>query len=535
MRASRSIKNSVLIIIGIGLIATIFTLLVLTDYFILGQFKEIEIEEAKEDMDRVVNLINLEVQSLDHLCLELAMSEDTQQFIRNPTNEYIKNHLNDLVFEMSRVNFISFLNSEKEVIFWKDYPHGYTGNLLDSVIKLNPNTEGLFVDGDRIYLVSYKEVPESGYLIMAKLLDVNSIAISENLVNIEILKEYDLDINFQNDLKKDGVFRGSVLVKPLSDEIIAGYVPITTLNEKIVLKIEMDRNIYLGAKIAVLTFVMMFISIGIIATLFAVAHLSRNLKRIEKLTLEVDKITEEENFERRVSIEGDDEISLLAENINRMLERLSRTTKKLAETTNTLKLMNKILRHDILNNLSIISASLDLIETGEKEFLDSSRIATERSVELINEMRQLENSLSEGELKQVDVRETVEKVAKGIDVDVKIEGEGKVLGDEALASVIDNIMKNAVRHGGCSKIDVKIEDMGDTCLISIADDGKGIPDEIKGKVFEESFTYGNTGGTGLGLFIAKKVIERYGGRIWVENNKPKGTIFKIELRKQPRD
>lgn len=63
------------------------------------------------------------------------------------------------------------------------------------------------------------------------------------------------------------------------------------------------------------------------------------------------------------------------------------------------------------------------------------------------------------------------------------------------------------------------------------DNGTGIPDKIKDKVFNEGFFHGQTGNTGIGLHIVRKTIERYGGSISVEDNEPSGTIFKINLKK----
>ena len=99
-----------------------------------------------------------------------------------------------------------------------------------------------------------------------------------------------------------------------------------------------------------------------------------------------------------------------------------------------------------------------------------------------------------------------------------------------LSSVIDNIIRNAIVHGEANKIDITTKGKDDICEIRIADYGIGIPDKIKEKVFNEGFRYGETGGTGLGLYIVKKTVDRYGGSIHVEDNKPNGTVFVIKLK-----
>jgi signal transduction histidine kinase len=76
-----------------------------------------------------------------------------------------------------------------------------------------------------------------------------------------------------------------------------------------------------------------------------------------------------------------------------------------------------------------------------------------------------------------------------------------------------------------------MEKKSDFCTIKISDNGIGIPDAIKDKLFEEGVSYGENKGMGLGLYIVKKTIERYGGEVSFENNVPKGTTFILKLKK----
>jgi signal transduction histidine kinase len=73
-----------------------------------------------------------------------------------------------------------------------------------------------------------------------------------------------------------------------------------------------------------------------------------------------------------------------------------------------------------------------------------------------------------------------------------------------------------------------MESKEDYCELRISDNGSGIPDKIKGRVFDEGFKYGKSGHTGLGLYITKRIVERYGD-ISVEDNHPSGTTFIIRF------
>ena len=206
----------------------------------------------------------------------------------------------------------------------------------------------------------------------------------------------------------------------------------------------------------------------------------------------------------------------------------------LIQLKEVLRMINKILRHDLLNDLTVMGNLIETYRENRDEKLLSKVMNTvERSVELIRRMKELEALVSSGRnLKAFSAKDAVEKVMKESleeEVVISVEGDATVLADEAFSSVIENMIRNSIIHGKADRIEVTIEDKGDFCEIRIADDGKGIPDEIKEEIFEEGFS-GDSKSTGLGLYIARKTIERYGGSIKVEDNHPKGAVFVIMLK-----
>ena len=148
-------------------------------------------------------------------------------------------------------------------------------------------------------------------------------------------------------------------------------------------------------------------------------------------------------------------------------------------------------------------------------------------------MRDLEAAVSYGTpLKPYQLKEVLRQVSQNLPgMKFNVSVNGQVLADEALISVIENIAKNAKMHGETNKIDVVTAKEKNFIHMVLADGGKGIPDNIKNKLFIEGFRYGKTGNSGLGLYIAKKTVERYGGQISVSDNQPKGAKFVITLPK----
>lgn len=213
--------------------------------------------------------------------------------------------------------------------------------------------------------------------------------------------------------------------------------------------------------------------------------------------------------------------------------RYAELYRKVNEFQEVLKLINRMLRHDVLNKLQIISGYIETyMMTKNDSLLEKALKAVDDSSMYIDKIRELEKIVSTetDALKPVNVRDLVEEVIRSYNIQFNIHGWCVAMANEALYSVIDNIISNAIKHGGTEKIDIWLSEVEDECEIRIADYGAGIPSEIKEQVFKESFKFGEQAGTGLGLYIVKKVVDRYGGKVWIEDSKPHGATFVIRLK-----
>jgi len=198
-----------------------------------------------------------------------------------------------------------------------------------------------------------------------------------------------------------------------------------------------------------------------------------------------------------------------------------------------LELINKILRHDLTNHLTSVNSALKLYKhsNNDRSYLDVAEVKIAKSLELIKRMRELESFLkSHKELKVFEIRDIVDSTVKNYPgIDFQVNGFGRVLADEAISSVIDNIIGNSYIHGKANMVKVSIECSNKFCEIRISDNGCSIPDDLKETVFEESVTYGSTAQSGQGLYIVRKTIERYGGYVFLEDSIPQGTVVVFSL------
>jgi two-component system, OmpR family, sensor histidine kinase VicK len=105
---------------------------------------------------------------------------------------------------------------------------------------------------------------------------------------------------------------------------------------------------------------------------------------------------------------------------------------------------------------------------------------------------------------------------------------------ERLREVIINLFDNAVKYSEKGKITIGLTGDDKVVQFRISDQGFGIPAEDVSHLFQKFYRVDNSatrtiGGTGLGLFICRKIVELYNGRIWVESQVDKGSTFYINL------
>ena len=132
--------------------------------------------------------------------------------------------------------------------------------------------------------------------------------------------------------------------------------------------------------------------------------------------------------------------------------------------------------------------------------------------------------------------------ARGIGVDVQSSGDIVVMGDAfRLRQVMDNFVSNAIKYnndGG--SVVVTVSDAGDDARIEIRDTGRGMRPDEQERLFErfyraDSVRQTSIHGTGLGLNIAREIIEEHGGTVTVESEPGVGTAFTVTLPKERRD
>jgi signal transduction histidine kinase len=222
----------------------------------------------------------------------------------------------------------------------------------------------------------------------------------------------------------------------------------------------------------------------------------------------------------------------------KLIETLENSQKRIHDTNKFLRVVNSILIHDLLNDLTNIRFSIELAEVGEDlDTIDVAKRATDKGIDLINRISDLEILIGQDEeLQPRSINEMLTEIVANDNVyhkmKVNLYGDCTPKIDNAMYSVLDNILRNAVLHSGTEKIDIKMNELDSKCVIQIIDYGKGIPDEIKEKIYDTGYSESTFKiSLGIGLSIVKNVIERYGGSVTIQDTTPSGATFVLELRK----
>ncbi|MDN5340280.1 MAG: hypothetical protein PWQ30_1389 [Euryarchaeota archaeon] len=202
-----------------------------------------------------------------------------------------------------------------------------------------------------------------------------------------------------------------------------------------------------------------------------------------------------------------------------------------------------IMTHDINNANAVALGYADLLETTldageEREMVRKLRAGVDRSIEIIQNVTTIRRlHAHETAMKPVDLDAVVRaEIAHHPGARIAYRGEPiEVMADDLLSEVFANLIGNAEKFGEPGvEISVRVEERGDQVEVAIEDTGPGVPDAIKPTLFARFAPGKNSrSGKGLGLYITRTLIERYGGRVWVDDRVPGspecGTAFRFTL------
>jgi PAS domain S-box-containing protein len=240
------------------------------------------------------------------------------------------------------------------------------------------------------------------------------------------------------------------------------------------------------------------------------------------------------------------------EHVRNITER-KQAEEALEEAKAQAELYLDLMGHDINNMHQIALGYLEIAretspDAGQGKYLDKPIEVLQRSARLIRNVRKLQklhDGVFQNEL--VDVAKVLSDVQreygavpdKAVTLNLNGYDHCRVRANELLHDVFVNLVSNAIKHTKdraniVVDLDVVLNDGRRFCRVLVEDDGPGIPDAFKGKIFNRLMKGTDKAkGMGLGLYLVKSLVESYGGRVWVEDrvlcDHTKGARFVVML------
>jgi len=208
--------------------------------------------------------------------------------------------------------------------------------------------------------------------------------------------------------------------------------------------------------------------------------------------------------------------------------------RRLETQRDKLTVLNQVLRHDIRNDLQLITAYGELIEDQcdddeLQEHVETVLENADHAVELTKSAREMADVMlsTDKELQQVslpavleseieDVRDSFPEAAITYEEALPMVS---VQANDMLGSVFRNLLKNAIQHNDkeLPKVTISAVDHDETVVVRVADNGPGVPEVQKEAIFGKGEKGLDSQGTGIGLYLVKTLVESYSGKIWVED------------------
>lgn len=228
-------------------------------------------------------------------------------------------------------------------------------------------------------------------------------------------------------------------------------------------------------------------------------------------------------------------------------EDLMRKTDELARSNAELEQFAYIASHDLQEPLRMVSSYVQILSDRYKgkldhdadDFIHYAHDGAARMQMLINDLLAYSRVGTRGKpFHEVSLEDIFQRAVDNLKLAIKDyaaevthEALPVICGDGGqLAQVLQNLIENAIKfHGGeTPRVHVSAEIKGHECVVSVRDNGIGIAPEYFSKVFlifQRLHTRKEYPGTGIGLAVCKRIVERHGGRIWVESGVGEGSAF----------
>ncbi|HXX18275.1 MAG TPA: HAMP domain-containing sensor histidine kinase [Candidatus Acidoferrum sp.] len=289
--------------------------------------------------------------------------------------------------------------------------------------------------------------------------------------------------------------------------------------------------------------------VAILAGAFSVFLISDTFTRPLASLVGGVRALEHGDFTYPLEARGGDEVAEVTNAFAGMRTSLRKAQQQLVDSERlaTIGRMASSISHDLRHPMTAIMANAEFLSENHldprqrDELYKEIRIAVDQMTDLVDSLLEFSRARSQMRLVYGSVEKTVQRAIHTVRarpefncVHIAISREGR---DEAwfdpkkLERVFHNLLVNACEAVAPSpgNVEIDIREIDDMLEIRVSDDGPGIPDKVRERLFQPFVSYGKENGTGLGLTVVQKIVQDHGGEVFVESSSTGRTVFKIVL------
>ena len=442
--------------------------------------------------------------------------------------ENIKEKVNSIYTELdSRLSMERYLTPD-----WRDDSNTSLEELLIKLSNVFNTDINLYDKNGFLIATSRREVFDRDLISqrsnMTALINLDNLTKSEYIQSEKIgsLKYISAYVPFYND-----------------DNQLLAYLNLPYFRMQSILAREISNLI-----VAIMNFTLLLIVITMSIAVLISSRLTSPLRMLSSglASVELGKKSE------HLSYNGHDEIGDMVKQYNRMVDEIEESAIKLAnsEREYAWREMAKQVAHEIKNPLTPMKLNIQQLYKSWKDsvpgFEKKLEKFTKNQIEYIENLSSIASAFSSfakmpgAKPDQVDLLEQVKttlelfKDTDNITFNIDWPDETKIMvfaDKEHLNSIFSNLIKNGIQSvppGKAGLIKLGFDLKGNRVIVKVADNGTGIPDNLKKNLFTPNFTT-KSSGMGLGLSIVKRYVENANGKVWFESEMGKGTLFYVEL------
>ncbi|MFA6362159.1 CHASE4 domain-containing protein [Methanoregula sp.] len=352
------LQKKTLIVLVTFLILAIALTGVFVTVLLLSNYQSLEQKYITNDLDRTISQIKNEEHTISAIDNDWAPWDDTYDFVIGKRPDYIERNINPDTFANLNLDFMIITNHEGEIVYSGAFDPAnrtiipVTTSLLQEINANRPlmnltaphaETTGILMHSDTPVLITSHPIVRTdfsgtpqGVMIMGRFLDQDEIGrlSSMTIPSIAFYRVIDPAISpsLQSALETPGT---SMIIQPTDENTVAGYALMRDIsgNPALVLEITEPRDIYREGTSTVFQFIVILLLSELTFGIVMIFFLDRIvLSRMQSLGLQVRRIGTGSNRSSRVEMDGSDELSELATEINRMLTDIEKTNSELLKT-----------------------------------------------------------------------------------------------------------------------------------------------------------------------------------------------------------